>query len=72
VVANLCSHNSLKKSADDVVICAAVRTPLTKAKKGGLKDTPPNGLLVPVFKGLLERSKIDPKLVEDIVVGNNL
>ena len=29
------------KSADDVVICAAVRTPLTKAKRGGLKDTAP-------------------------------
>lgn len=29
------------KNADDVVICSAVRTPLTKAKKGLLKDTSP-------------------------------
>lgn len=29
------------KNPDDVVICSAVRTPLTKAKKGGLKDTSP-------------------------------
>jgi len=29
------------KSADDVVICSAVRTPVTKGKKGGLKDTAP-------------------------------
>lgn len=27
------------KTADDVVLCAAVRTPLTKANKGLLKDT---------------------------------
>lgn len=29
------------KNADDVVICSAVRTPLTKAKKGPFKDTAP-------------------------------
>jgi hypothetical protein len=29
------------KNPDDVVICSAVRTPLTKAKKGLLKDTAP-------------------------------
>ena len=29
------------KNPDDVVICSAVRTPLTKAKRGGLKDTAP-------------------------------
>lgn len=27
------------KSADDVVITMAIRSPLCKAKKGGLKDT---------------------------------
>jgi acetyl-CoA acyltransferase 1 len=29
------------KSPDDVVICSAVRTPITKAKRGALKDTAP-------------------------------
>jgi len=29
------------KNPDDVVICSAVRTPLTKAKRGGLKNTAP-------------------------------
>jgi len=29
----------LKKSPDDVVITLAVRSPLTKAQKGGFKDT---------------------------------
>lgn len=53
-----------------MVICAAVRTPLTKAKRGNLKDTAPELLLVTVFKGVVEKSKIDPKLVEDVAVGN--
>lgn len=37
------------KDANDVVICAAARTPLTKAKRGGLKDTQPDVLLRAVF-----------------------
>lgn len=60
------------KSANDVVICSAVRTPLTKAKKGGLKDTAPDVLLSAVFKGAVERAKVHPSLVQDICVGNNL
>ncbi|CAG8534498.1 4268_t:CDS:2 [Ambispora gerdemannii] len=60
------------KSPEDVVIVAAVRTPLTRAKKGGFKDTLPEEILAAAFKGLLERSKIDPKLIEDVAVGNVL
>ncbi|CAD8183991.1 unnamed protein product [Paramecium octaurelia] len=58
------------KSDNDVVICGAVRTPLTKAKKGLLRDTPPEVLLSAAFTGLLQRTKVDPKLIQDIVVGN--
>jgi acetyl-CoA acyltransferase 1 len=32
--------NPLSKCPDDVVICASVRTPLTRAKKGEMRDTP--------------------------------
>lgn len=60
------------KDPNDVVICSAVRTPLTKAKRGGLKDTQPNTLLTAVFSGVVERAKICPKKVQDICVGNNL
>lgn len=60
------------QNPDDVVICAAVRTPITRAKKGGLKDTCPEDLLVAVFKGVVERSGIDKNLVEEIQVGNVL
>lgn len=58
------------RSDDDVVICGAVRTPLTKAKRGLLRDTPPEVLLSTAFTGLIQRTKVDPKLVQDIVVGN--
>ncbi|GAA5951114.1 hypothetical protein JCM3765_002389 [Sporobolomyces pararoseus] len=60
------------QNPDDVVICAAVRTPITRAKKGGLKDTCPEDLLVAVFKGVVERSGVDKNLVEEIQVGNVL
>ncbi|KAG9288177.1 hypothetical protein G9A89_020483 [Geosiphon pyriformis] len=60
------------KSPEDVVIVAAVRTPQTKSRRGGFKDTLPEELLAAVLKGVLERTNIDPKLIEDIAVGNVL
>ena len=59
----------LSKNPDDVVVTCALRTPFTKGGKGQLKDTPAADLLAFAFKALLERSKIDPKLVEDIATG---
>lgn len=35
-----------------------------------MRDTPPEILLSTAFTGLLERTKVDPKLIQDIVVGN--
>ncbi|KAG8795944.1 hypothetical protein FRC12_007757 [Ceratobasidium sp. 428] len=57
------------KSPDDVVLTLALRTPLCKAKKGGLKDTPSDVLLVGMLKAVKERCGIDPGLIEDIAVG---
>ena len=55
-----------------VVIVSALRTPITKAKKGGLAEACPEDLLAAVFKGVIAESKIDPKLIEDVAVGNVL
>lgn len=55
-------------AADDVVIVAALRTPLTKAKRGGLKDTDAVDLLATVFKAVLERTRLPPADIGDIVV----
>merc|ERR1712098_918915 len=59
----------LRKSPDDVVVTCALRTPFTKGGKGLLKDTAAADLLALTFKNLLQRSKIDPALVEDIATG---
>jgi acetyl-CoA acyltransferase 1 len=61
-----------EKGPDDVVICSAVRTPLIKAKRGPFKDTAPEYLLSTVLRGVVERVKLSPKEVQDIVVGNTL
>jgi acetyl-CoA acyltransferase 1 len=69
------SLNSLpisSKHPDDVVICAALRTPVTRAKKGLLKDTAPEVMLSIVLKEVAARGKIQPKDVQDITVGCNL
>lgn len=59
-------------SPDDVVICAAYRTPLSRARRGELKDTAPELMLKAVLVGLAEKTGLDKNLVEDMVVGNCL
>lgn len=60
----------LEKRPDDVVITLAIRTPLCKSKTGGLKDTPLDGMLFRILQQVLDKSSIDPCLVEDICLGN--
>ncbi|KAG3010363.1 hypothetical protein JG687_00013519 [Phytophthora cactorum] len=57
---------------EDVVIVSALRTPITKARRGGFKDTTPDVLLGHVLQAVLKKAKVDPKLVGDVVVGNVL
>ncbi|KAH7377913.1 Thiolase, N-terminal domain-containing protein [Phaeosphaeria sp. MPI-PUGE-AT-0046c] len=58
------------KNPDDVVITLALRTPLTKAHKGGMKDTKLDGIMVKTLKAVIKQSNLDPALVEDICCGN--
>ncbi|KAH7327589.1 thiolase [Rhizoctonia solani] len=62
----------LAQSPNDVVIVSALRTAITKAKKGGFKDTMPEELLSNVLKAVYTTAKLDPKLIEDVAVGNVL
>jgi acetyl-CoA acyltransferase 1 len=62
----------LQKNDNDVVIVAAVRSAMTKGKKGGFKDTRPEEILSAVLRGVYTKAKVDPKLIEDIAVGNVL
>jgi len=62
----------LAKHDNDVVILAAVRTALTKGRKGGFKDTRPEELLSGVLRAAYTRARVNPALIEDIAVGNVL
>jgi acetyl-CoA acyltransferase 1 len=57
---------------NDVVIVCALRTPITRARKGAFKDTFPEEILAGVLKGVLTKTGINPALVDDIQIGNVL
>ncbi|KAF7713127.1 3-ketoacyl-CoA thiolase [Penicillium ucsense] len=59
-----------QKNPDDIVITLSLRTPLTKARKGGFKDTELDYMVYALLKETLSRSKIDPALIEDVCLGN--
>jgi acetyl-CoA acyltransferase 1 len=61
------------KSDDDVVLVSFARTAMTRAKRGPQRDTPPEAMLAPVLKDVLKKANnMDPKLVEEICIGNVL
>ena len=54
----------------EAVIVAAVRTPIGKARRGGLATVRPDDLAVEVIKELLKRvPQIDPVEIDDVVFG---
>ena len=62
--------NSTQRNPDDVVITLAIRTPLCKGFKGGLKDTPLDFIVYQVVKDAIRLSKLDPEFIEDVCLGN--
>ncbi|CAL1715704.1 unnamed protein product [Somion occarium] len=62
----------LSQSDNDVVIVVAVRSAITKGKKGGFKDTRPEEILSAVLRAAYTKAGLDPKLIEDVAVGNVL
>ncbi|KAJ7786141.1 Thiolase, N-terminal domain-containing protein [Mycena metata] len=61
-----------RKSPDDIVITFAMRSPLTKAKRGGFKDARTDELMLEMFQHTITHAKIDPAIVGDICVGTVL
>ena len=54
----------------DAVIVSAVRTPIGKAKRGGLATVRPDEMAATVIKELLNRTpNLDPAQIEDVVFG---
>lgn len=55
----------------EAYIVAGYRTAVTKSKKGGFRFTRPDDLAISVIKGLLASvPQLDPKQVDDVIVGN--
>ncbi len=52
-----------------VVVAYPVRTPVGKAPRGSLKDTRPDELAALVIGEVVRRSGIDPKEIDDVIMG---
>jgi acetyl-CoA acyltransferase len=60
----------MSKQVQDAYIAAAIRTPIGKAPRGVFKNTRPDDLLVFAIRSAMAQvPKLDPKLVEDVIVG---
>src|SRR5687767_7114690 len=53
----------------NAVIAGFARTPFHFARKGQLIDVRPDDLAAIALRGLLERTKVDPALIEDVIMG---
>ena len=61
---------AMAKTISDAYIVDAVRTPVGKAPRGGLRHTRPDDLLVHCLRGLLARNEgVDPAAIGDVIVG---
>ncbi|KAI0069762.1 acetyl-CoA acetyl transferase [Panus rudis PR-1116 ss-1] len=62
----------LAQNEDDIVIVSAVRSAITKGKKGGFKDTRAEEILSAVLREAYTKVNLDPSLIQDVAVGNVL
>jgi len=63
----------LSKQPHDIVILSALRTPVTRAKKGGLASAYDHELLASVLKGTLAANpELDPSVIQDVQIGTVL
>jgi len=62
----------LKKKGSDIVVLSALRSPITRAIKGGNAKMYPEELLYQVLKGSVDKSGINPELIDDILIGTVL
>ncbi len=56
----------------EAVIVSAARTPIGRARKGSLVDVDAQTLAQIAIKGVIDRSGIDPALIDDIVLAESL
>jgi acetyl-CoA acyltransferase 1 len=66
------NNNNKNYDDGDVVIVSALRTPLTRARKGGLATVPPSELLRTVLAATLRETNVRGVDVQDVCVGTVL
>jgi len=60
----------MSKQVQDAYIVAAARTPIGKAPKGAFRTVRPDDLLVAAIRGALAQApSLDPKAIEDAIIG---
>jgi acetyl-CoA acyltransferase len=60
----------MTKQLQDAYIVAATRTPIGKAPRGAFRNTRPDDLLVRALQSVVAQAPgLDPKLIEDVIVG---
>jgi acetyl-CoA acyltransferase len=52
-----------------VYVVAAKRTAVTKGKTGKLANTRPDDLIATLIKDVVTKTNIDPKLIDDVIIG---
>jgi acetyl-CoA acyltransferase len=63
-------EHDMTKQLQDAYIVAATRTPIGKAPRGMLRNVRPDDLLVRVLQSMVAQAPgLDPKLIEDAIVG---
>lgn len=61
---------SYERKADDIVVVSALRTPITRARRGNFKNTYLDDMLSAVFTGVLADTGLQATDIQDICVGN--
>ena len=60
----------MTRQVQDAYIVAATRTPIGKAPKGVFRNTRPDDLLIAALRGALAQvPSLDPKVIEDAIIG---
>src|SRR5688572_9028316 len=61
---------TMSRQIQDAYIVAAARTPIGKAPRGAFRNTRPDDLLVAAIRGALAQAPtLDPKVIEDAIIG---
>ena len=71
-IVKMSAASLLKKKGSDIVVLSALRSPVTRCVKGGNAKMFPEELLYQVLKGSVDKSGINPELIDDILIGTVL